>query len=195
MKIISRLLVAAMLVFAMAACGDKEDDTPTNTTTTNPGTNPGTDPGNSSIKMGSIINNGSITIAGYTFTNVSGVDFDNDGVLEFRIAGDDQYPYIDYNWTEGGNNIVNIEDQWDVILPLGNGASIGESSRFEGQGDASFGYILDTLPQSFYIGCRIKKDSTVHYGWVNVHSSSGQLSWGECAYNTTPNAEIRAGQK
>ena len=67
---------------------------------------------NAQITQGRI-GTGDITIAGYTTTDVYGLDFDNDGTnLEFRIADFPGSPnltngYLTYDWTDGGNNIVN----------------------------------------------------------------------------------------
>ena len=63
--------------------------------------------GNAQIANGRI-GNGNINIAGTEWTNVYGIDFNNDGVLEFRLSdfsgatGTQTNAYISYNWN--GNN-------------------------------------------------------------------------------------------
>lgn len=178
MKKIYPLLMAAALVLSMTACGDKENgNTDTNSGATD-----------STLKAGRI-GVGSINIAGYNETDVYGADFDNDGVLEFKISGE----YISYNWTEGGNNIVNKADQWDYIEPLGTEMVIGPDSHFDGLGDAMFEETA-TLPALFFVGCRIKLADGIHYGWIKVRPVDGGLEWSECVYRTTPEATITTGK-
>lgn len=187
MKTITRILMATMLVFAMAACGEKENNKPIednvdggNVDVTNP------------IKVGRI-GNGPITINGETLNNVYGVDFNNDGTLEFRIGGEYPFYYIAYDFLSQCN-IVNIADQWDYIQLLKYGDTICDYSRFEGQGDASF-KDPESLPTDFYIGCRVAIDNKIHYGWIKVENTGQNLNWKECAYNSNPSEGIKAGLK
>ena len=186
MKKISRLLIASMLVFSMAACGDKEEITP------NDNNNPTTpETPESTIKTGRLTN-GNITINGEQRSNAFGIDFDNDGELEFSIGGEETFVYFAYDY-QSQNNIVNIEEQWDYIEPLASNTVINEQSRFEGQGDAYFSD-QQSLPEHFYIGFRIKKADGFHYGWLSAQCTAGVIQWGSCAYNTKPNTEIKAGE-
>lgn len=165
------------MVLSMTACGDKEND------------NPDTISGSTAetLKAGRI-GNGSITIGGYTENNAYGADFDNDGVLEFKISND----YISYNWTEGGNNIVNKASQWDYIEPIGTSVVIDANSRFEGQGDAMFEDIA-SLPSLFFVGCRFRLADGIHYGWIKMKKVGNELEWGECVYRTIPDKSITTG--
>ena len=171
------IILATAIVLSMTACGEKEN----NVSDTDSGATSET------LKAGRI-GNGSITIAGYTEDNVYGADFDNDGVLEFRISND----YISYNWTEGGNNIVNKANQWDYIEAIGTNVTIDANSRFEGQGDAMFENV-GSLPELFFVGCRFRLGDGIHYGWIKVKMVNGQLEWGECVYRTTPGVSITTG--
>lgn len=176
MKRIILTLSAAALLLSFVACGDKETDEPDTTSGATSET----------LKAGTI-GNGTITIAGYT-ENAYGVDFDKDGVLEFKISGE----YIAYNWTEGGNNIVNKANQWDYIEPIGTSIVIDANSRFEGQGDAMFEDIT-SLPELFFIGCRFMLSDGIHYGWIKMKKVNGELEWGEAVYRTTPGVSITTG--
>ncbi|MBQ1408596.1 MAG: hypothetical protein IIY87_02425 [Bacteroidales bacterium] len=187
MKTISRLLMTALLVFAMAACGEKE-----NNISIEPDVDGGTVTPTNPIKVGRI-GNGPITINGETTNDVYGVDFNNDGTLEFRIGGDYPYYYIAYDYMSQCN-IVNIAEQWDYIQPLKFGDTICDYSRFEGQGDASFSD-PESLPTEFYVGCRVAIDNKIHYGWIKVEKTGDNLNWKECAYNSNPSKGIKAGQK
>lgn len=184
MKRIYAILIAA-LVLTMTACGEKEnvDNTNTNTPDTTSGATSET------LKSGRL-GNGNITIADYSYEDVFGADFDNDGVLEFKIDRD--FDYISYNWTSGGNNIVNKEGAWDDIDPLDTCVVIGPESRFEGQGDALF--TTGTLPALFFVGCRFVMSDGVHYGWIKVKNVDGTLEWEECVYRTTPETSITTGK-
>ena len=81
---------------------------------------------NSQIVNGHI-GTGNITIAGTEWTNVYGIDFNNDGILEFRLSdfsgveGNQVNAYISYNWTEGGNNVVSDPEIWDYAAVLASG--------------------------------------------------------------------------
>ena len=178
MKKILNSFLAAALVFGMTACGDKTggDEPDVNTGATA-----------ETLKAGTL-GYGSITIGGETIDNVFGADFNNDGVLEFRISND----YLAYDYASG-NNIVNKTSQWDYIDPLGTEVVIDANSRFEGQGDAMF-EDLTTLPSLFFIGCRINLSDGVHYGWIKAHYTGGQIEYGECVYRTTPNVSITTGK-
>lgn len=177
MKRLTTILFCAGMAIAMTSCGK-------------PDTEPDTDSGASAETLRSgKIGNGSITINGETANNVFGVDFDNDGVLEFRIGGDGtDYVYLSYDYASG-NNIVNKADQWDYIEPLGREVTIDGTSRFEGQGDAMFDDMA-TLPNLFFIGCRIVKADGTHYGWIKAHYVNGRVEWGECVYRSTPGVAI-----
>ena len=190
MKRIYTLLFAAAVVLSMTACSEKETNDPEEGGSNNG--NNGTPA--STIKSGKI-GHGTITIAGYT-EETYGVDFNNDGTLEFKL-GVGGNGYVAYNWTEGGNNIVNKADQWDYIEPLAANVTVGASSRFEGQGDAMF-EDMNALPATFYIGCRFKLDDGVHYGWVKASRQDGRevsVQWDKCAYNSKPGEAIPTGKE
>lgn len=178
--------MAATLVFAMVACGEKEN---TPSESSNPGTNPETE---NPIKAGKFTS-GSITIAGETVNNVFGMDFNNDGKLEFRISGEVPYVYLSYDY-DSQNNIVNKAEQWDYIEIFGAGVPINETCLFQGYGDGSFDN-FSNLPGEFYIGLRIKLTDGMHYAWAKVLKGDDQLTWSECFYNSKPDTEIKTGQK
>ena len=145
---------------------------------------------------------GNIIIAGTEWTDVYGIDFNNDGILEFRISdfsgvtGNQVNAYISYNWTEGGNNVVSDPEVWDYAAVLTSGQVVDASSNFDGYGDATF-QDLTTVPERIFVGFRILLDDGVHYGWAEATVSTSAndivLNWGSCTYNTTPNAPVTIG--
>lgn len=148
------------------------------------------------------VGNGNITIAGTEWTNVYGIDFNNDGILEFRLSdfsgveGNQVNAYISYNWTEGGNNVVSDPEVWDYAAVLAAGQVVDANSTFGGYGDATF-QDLTTAPERIFVGFRILLADGVHYGWaeavVSTSASDIVLNWVACAYNTTPNAPVTIG--
>lgn len=141
------------------------------------------------------VRNGNITIYGSSYTDVYGLDFNNDGTLEFKITdyGDVANAYLSYDWSEGGNNIVASDAGWDYIATLAEGTTINASSNFAGYGDGFFAE-ASSLTGTFYVGLRFRLADGVHFGWAKVNASQGSLSWNECYYNASPNAPINAGQ-
>ena len=156
---------------------------------------------NSQIVNGHI-GTGNITIAGTEWTNVYGIDFNNDGILEFRLSdfsgvdGNQVNAYISYNWTEGGNNVVSDPEIWDYAAVLASGQVVDANCTFGGHGDATF-QDLTTVPERIFVGFRILLADGVHYGWaeavVSTSASDIILNWVACAYNTTPNAPVTIG--
>ncbi len=148
------------------------------------------------------IGTGNITIAGTEWTNVYGIDFNNDGILEFRLSdfsgveGNQVNAYISYNWTEGGNNVVSDPEVWDYAAVLAAGQVVDANSTFGGYGDATF-QDLTNVPERIFVGFRILLSDGVHYGWaeavVSTSASDIVLNWVACAYNTTPNAPVTIG--
>lgn len=148
------------------------------------------------------IGNGNITIAGTEWTDVYGIDFNNDGILEFRLSdfsgieSNQVNAYISYNWTEGGNNVVSDSEIWDYAAVLASGQVVDANCIFGGYGDATF-QDLTTVPERIFVGFRILLDDGVHYGWaeavVSTSASDIILNWVACAYNTTPNAPVTIG--
>lgn len=148
------------------------------------------------------IGNGNITIAGTEWTDVYGIDFNNDGILEFRLSdfsgieGNQVNAYISYNWTEGGNNVVSDPEVWDYAAVLASGQVVDANSTFGGYGDATF-QDLTTVPERIFVGFRILLADGVHYGWaeavVSTSAADIVLNWVACSYNTTPNAPVTIG--
>lgn len=160
--------------------------------------------GNAQIVNGRI-GTGDITIAGVDWTDAYGIDFNNDGTLEFRISdfegidGNWANAYISYDWTEGGNNVVADPEMWDYVALLNSGDVIDANGNFAGYGDATF-EDLTTAPERIFLGFRIQLADGVHYGWAEATVTASAIStditltWVACAYNTTPGAAIAAGQ-
>lgn len=182
--------MAVMLTLAFAACGEKENN---DNNVNNPATNPGTNPGTENLIKAGKFTTGKIIINDEIRENVFGIDFDNDGYLEFGIYGDAPYIYIAYDYASH-NNIVNKAEQWDYMDILDAGVTIDETCHFDGQGDAAFDN-FDNLPGVFYIGLRFTRNDGMHYAWAKVLKENNQLNWEETFYNSKPSAAIKTGQK
>ncbi len=138
---------------------------------------------------------GNITIYGTTWNDVEGIDFNNDGTLEFRIQTNDYQPYVyfSYDYTDGGNNMVSDPEMWDYVAVLAEGTPINASCNYTGYGDGSF-EDLAALSGTIYIGMRFRLSDGLHYGWAKGTVSGTTVNWQSCYYNATPNAAINAGQ-
>lgn len=141
-----------------------------------------------------------IDYTGAEVPDLDGIDFNNDGTLEFVIYNNNYTnDYLQYVWTEGGNNIIASAEGWDYAAMLSQGSVVDVNGNFEGQGDAMINYTPGD-PTLFYIGFRIVLADGVHYGWAQVEaestpvSSDITLNWLACAYNATPGEPIAAGQ-
>ena len=143
------------------------------------------------------------------------LDLNNDGTADFYFQSSTAYPDIDcyncvlrYTW----NDVNNIWTQgnmgdgnWDKVYGLPAGTSIGSNGNWESQGDAalvdmSYGTPNVALNQDIYVGLRIKAGNYAHYGWAKVRLTGSETTgytaeWIECAYESTPNTAIAAGDK
>lgn len=155
---------------------------------------------------------GTIGNGDYEGSQAYGLDFNNDGTIEYYITfGANQYAdftntTIMFSWTEGGNNVWTsgtLETEgWDNVHALTAGTSIGASANWEAQGDAYlvpfYGEPVVPLNQEIYVGFRLKFGSNVHYGWAKVKVTGSETAgysaqWISCAYENTPNTAIAAG--
>lgn len=186
MKQILKTMAAAMIMCAMVGCGDKDDNHANNDTTD---ATSGATTHEDDMAKGRIGNGTYIEYDGSEISNAYGIDFDKDGTLEFRISDDRQY--VSYVWSDGGNNIVNAEEQWDIIEPMEKGASVNSGCRWEGQGDAMLPY---DMPEKFYVGFRFRLNNAIHYGWAKVKYEDGEVEWDKCAYNTKPGITAFCGE-
>ena len=149
------------------------------------------------------IGTGDITIWGVTYNDAYGLDFDNDGVLEFRISDFSGYPTIynggfGYEYEEDGSNIMADESQWDYVGVLEAGVTVGPSSaeQFRGYGDGYFDYENIELG-THYLGFRIKLSDGVHYGWAEytmAYAGDDYIAtFNRCYYNATVGESIETG--
>ena len=135
----------------------------------------------------------------------NGLDFNNDGTVEFSISnGGGTNDYVYYDWAENGNNVWAIgsleTENWDLPLNLAFGTAIGSTGNWEGQGDASM--INWTTSEAViptntdcYIGFRMLFGANTHYGWAKVRTADGEtFDWLQIAYESTPNTSINAGE-
>ena len=128
-----------------------------------------------------------------TPTTTYGLDFDNDGHLEFKLSTNMvTNDYIVYVWSDGGNNVCNSSMGWDYAAALTQGTAIGPSSNWEGQGDCM---VNETYPSQYFIGFRLRMNDGVHYGWAMVNVSSSAVNWVKIYYQATPGTAINAGDE
>jgi len=149
--------------------------------------------------------------SGYTDTR-TGLDFNNDGVLEFALKDAETMVSstqcaMEWSYSDNGNNVWTSgnldEGGWDEVHAITANTCIGASANWEGQGDAYlvnyYDEALVPLNQDIYVGFRIKLNNNIYYGWGKVKvtgsSTSGySATWSQIAYNSTPDADILAGQ-
>ena len=143
-----------------------------------------TRPADGSVVKGRI-GTGSITIDGQTYTDVYGIDFNKDGVLEYRIIGNG----VSLVYNVSDNNVVVSSG---CIATMAKHSSVNAMCNFAGDGNTPLPS-LGSLPEKFYVGCRITLSDGVHYGWVKVKYDDGELEWDKCAYNTSPDSPVTAG--
>lgn len=150
------------------------------------------------VRQGSVTTGSFIDWSGTTIDDIYGLDFNNDGTVEFRITygytdmgGEIENGGLTFSWTEGGNNIVTpSEEQWDHVKNLAEGTSVGPNSGWYAQGDAYLG-----LEPSINVGFRILIGGQVHYGWGLVSVSNNLATWQEIYYQEAPNTPISVGAR
>lgn len=141
-----------------------------------------------------------------------GLDFNNDGEVEFTITdfGFDvvfEKSFISYSWSEIGSSIWTVGNMeignWDAVYNVPFNTAIGANSNWASEGDAM---IIDMFTQTSwlpigedsYIGFRVLLNGNIHYGWAKVNvtgdaTTGFHVEWLQCAYETTPNTPILAG--
>ena len=152
------------------------------------------------VRQGSVTTGSFIDWSGAAIEGVYGLDFNNDGTVEFRIT----YGYTDtgyeienggltFAWSEGGNNIVTpSEEQWDRVSNLAEGTMVDFNSGWYAQGDA---YL--NLEPTINVGFRFILSGEIHFGWgkVAVNTSTNQASWQEIYYQVAPGVGIAVGDR
>ena len=141
-----------------------------------------------------------------------GLDFNNDGVLEFKLSNsgfdvENINCYIEYNASNPTFNIWaagNQDENWDIPMSLALNTSIGSSGNWVGMGDCSLVSWLDDSPvftvgSVNYMGFRFKIGANTHYGWAKVVITGSEAigytaNFQEIAYETSPNTPILAGK-
>ena len=189
---------AALVLLTTTGC-QKDETTNGNATTNN--ANGGT---SSSIAQ-AVIGTGSFG----AFNDVPGMDFNGDGVLEYRIM-DEEFSgstlRFDEMDAEQGTNVVTVAEAGaggqylhDHIVNLAANAVIGpnmDPNGYYGLGDA---YFFEPTVGTWYVGLRVKLSDGIHYGWAKVNMTKVDeffnANWVEAYYNKTAGATIKAGQK
>lgn len=138
---------------------------------------------------------------GQELTDSYGLDFDNDGYLDVRMAGDYDYNqnecvrgYVEYAWDKIKIVLPSSGDYWDVFALLPANTTIDASSNWGGEGDGMIEDYNNVSTTADYVGFQILKGSSYHYGYAKIHREGNTIYWDECYYNATPNAAINAGQ-
>ena len=185
-----KMLLVAMTAMALAACGDKDSGNPdTVSGGTRPPEEPDTISGSTRPADGAVVKGtigyGTFTLDGVTQQGAYGIDFNKDGILEYSITDDG----MSLTYNASANNIVVSSN---CIAPLSKHSSINATCNYAGSGHTPLA-ALSALPEKFYVGCRIRLTDGMHYGWIKVKYDDGELEWDKCAYNTTPNGPVTAG--
>lgn len=149
--------------------------------------------------------NPSSTIAkGYVTS--TGLDFDGDGVVEFRFAtGEDAETYdavangsLVFYDISMENNIVTLSSGypnagWDQIRNLSLDTPIDASTQYWGsEGDAC---LQNSEGINQIVGLKFKLADGIHYGWACAMHHGDRAGWCDIFYETTPNTGIKAGQQ
>lgn len=135
--------------------------------------------------------NAAIIYTDITDGQPGGIDFNQDGIMEFDIGdmmgtGD----AINY-WANPNNNIYAIDDaSWDVPLDLTLNTTIDAGGNWEGFGDAAVagwgGPALFAINVDRYLGMKFDLGGNIYYGWVRVEvTENGVDAWGDPAYMVT----------
>lgn len=142
-----------------------------------------------------------------------GLDFNNDGILEFKLSNtgfdvENINCYIEYNASEPIYNIWAAgpgDENWDIPMNLTFNTQIGASGNWAGMGDCSLISWSGDSPAfavgtTAYMGFRFKIGSNTHYGWAEVQiagdaATGFTANFQKIAYETTPNTPIAAGQE
>ncbi len=132
--------------------------------------------------------------------NAYGLDFNNDGELEFSLSYNNTS--VAYTYEENGTNIWNEPDNWDIPYNVPVGTVIGSVSSWGGYGDCAItgwsGPSALPVETDVYLGMRIKYADGLHYGWakVRISGTEGNYSaeWIEIYYETEANTSINAGE-
>lgn len=158
------------------------------------------------VGNGNFVNWENQTIAGF------GLDFNNDGVLEFKLSNsgfdvENINCYIEYNASNPTFNIWaagNQDEDWDIPKNLAFNTQIGTSGNWVGMGDCSL-VSWDGISPAFaigttsYMGFRFKIGANTHYGWAKVIITGSAAigftaTFQQIAYESTPNTPIAAGK-
>lgn len=197
MKHLFRTLMAAALLLTLSACSDDDDDHRPDTTsgattphTETPDTTSGaTTPAEGSVAKGRI-GTGTFTLDGQTYTDVYGIDFNKDGILEFRIVNNGTALQCEPA-NASGTLIRGVALSGSNIALIQKHATIGPALSYS---TSILSNLPSTasLPEKFYVAFRLGFNGTC-YGWAKVKYDDGEIKWDKCAYCTTPNASLTAG--
>ncbi|HPT52650.1 MAG TPA: T9SS type A sorting domain-containing protein [Bacteroidales bacterium] len=161
------------------------------------------------------IGNGTYVDYNNNSSQAYGIDFNNDGTLEFSLTNgfitsnfDAQCPYCTIIFVGGdnGNNVWaagTVDSGWDLVQLLSANTSIGANGNWIAQGDA---YLINNMDNDMpllslnidsYLGFRFLFNGSMYYGWAKVrmttNSSGGyDAQWLECAYDNTGVAILAA---
>jgi len=148
---------------------------------------------------------------GTAIPDMYGLDFNNDGNLEFTItdfalAVTYTNTYLNFNPTTQ-NNIVTVgtmeTGNWDLVTALAINTSVGSSSNFGAEGDAFLMNMEQQAPVGtpgtpFYVGFRVVVNNAIHYGYAKVlmtgsYGTGITTTWQAIYYETTANTPISTG--
>lgn len=149
-------------------------------------------------------------------TDAYGLDFNNDGQLEFTLNAGFLFSnteavcsncYLIFNTNNGVNNVWTkgtADGGWDLVQSHNANVLVGSTGNFIAYGDAN---LIDNanndepllpLNQDSYVAFRFQINGNTHYGWAKVRMTGDATNgynaeWIQCAYENTPNASINNG--
>lgn len=200
--IMKKILYFAVALMMLTAVSCSKDETATNATTIN--NNGGGNTPTSSIAK-AVLGRGTFG----AFDNVLGIDFDGDGVLEYRIM-DDEFSgstlrFDEYNAEQGTNVVTEAEagvgGQYlqDHIVNIAANAVIGSNMAPHGYYAFGDAYFFEPSVGTWYVGLRVKLADGIHYAWAKVNMTRQDefynANWVEVYYNKNVGETIKAGQK
>lgn len=137
-----------------------------------------------------------------------GIDFNSDGTMEFDMSHfmdvDGAYmTYYDYGPDNNVHAIGSFDtENWDVPNCVAAGFTVDASNNWEGLVDCLILGLQGVSPtltigQDEYLAVRFNLIGTnVYYGWIRFTlTAAGEYIYKDYAYNATPNAAIKTGDK
>lgn len=154
---------------------------------------------------------GNGTFVGWSGSSTAyGLDFNNDGTIEFKLSGNDWGTptlvngVIEFNG-ETNSNFTTDVDAWDLAAPVANGTVISSTADMHSYGDGYMYMDYYDPPTNFalnttqYMGFAIDLSDGIHYGYARLSITGSTtttltVNWEAIYYNATAGQSITVGQ-